>query len=117
MREWLVALGQRDAYERIAHLLCELRLRLLAVGLVHQDSFSFPLTQVELGQTMGLTSVSVNRSLKRLTAEGFITLKKRIVTIHEPQSLAAMCGFNPLYLHARSKHNGGSVIEHQPRFK
>ena len=107
LREWLVALGQRDAYERVAHLLCELRLRLHTVGLVHHESFNFPLTQVDLGQTMGLTSVSVNRSLQRLRSEGLITLSRRVMTIHEPQRLADACGFDPTYLHVSPKDDDG----------
>ena len=99
LREWLVNMGQRDAYQSIAHLLCEMWLRMRAVGLADADSFSLPLTQVELGDTMGLTPVSVNRALQRLRGECLITLEQKQLTIHDPKRLAQVSGFQPNYLH------------------
>jgi CRP-like cAMP-binding protein len=100
LREWLVNLGQRDAYERISHLFCEMWLRLRAVGLADGGQrFSLPLTQTELAETVALTSVSVNRALQRLRAEGLITLDQKHLTIHDPKRLAAISGFEPNYLH------------------
>src|SRR5690606_2761611 len=45
LRQWLTGLGRRDAYQRVAHLFCELRARLDAVRLVDGDRFILPLTQ------------------------------------------------------------------------
>ena len=99
LREWLVNMGQRDAYKSIAHLLCEMWLRMRAVGLVDIDRFSLPLTQVELGDTMGLTPVSVNRVLQRLRGEGLISLEQKQLTIHDPKRLMQVSGFHANYLH------------------
>lgn len=100
LREWLVNVGQRDAYERIAHLLYEMYLRVRAVGLVDGDeTFSLPLTEAQLGDTVGLTPVAVNRALQRLRSENLITLEERRLTVHTPERLGAVTRFQPAYLH------------------
>ena len=48
-RELVVNVGRRDAYARIAHVLCEVYVRLRAVGLVNGQSFEMPITQAEFG--------------------------------------------------------------------
>ena len=99
LREWLVNIGTRDAYTRLAHLFCELWLRMRAVGLADEGSFSLPLTQEELGDTMGLTAVHVNRTLQKMRAKGMISLEKKKLTIHDPRRLALEAEFSPNYLH------------------
>jgi CRP-like cAMP-binding protein len=74
-RQWMVGLGRRDAYSRIAHLLCELLVRLRAVELVEDHAFTLPVTQAELGDTFGLSTVHVNRVLQDLRGNGLITLQ------------------------------------------
>lgn len=99
LREWLTSMGQRDAFPRIAHLLAELWLRMRAIGLAENDKFSLPLTQTDLGDALGLTPVHVNRTLQRLRAEGLITLERKQLTLHDPQRLMELSGFEPNYLH------------------
>lgn len=99
LREWLVNLGQRDAEERIAHLFCELHLRLKSIGLTEGDKFSLPITQIQLGDTMGISSVHVNRALQKLRSQGLITFKDREVVINDLHRLQQIGGFNPNYLH------------------
>jgi CRP-like cAMP-binding protein len=99
LREWLVNMGQREAPERIAHLLCELLLRLRAVGLAGSDAYELPITQEQLGDTMGLSGVHVNRSLQKLRSENLITLKNKYLVILDPDRLKEFGGFNPNYLH------------------
>ncbi len=65
-RQWVTNLGGRNAYSRVAHLLCETVVRLQAVGLSDGITWSFPVTQVELGDATGLSVVHVNRTLKHL---------------------------------------------------
>src|SRR3712207_3458341 len=62
-REWTVNLGQRTGLERLAHLLCELFIRLRAVGLTQGNTVRLPVTQVDLGDATGLSNVHVNRVL------------------------------------------------------
>ena len=106
LREWLVNLGQRPAAERIAHLLCELRLRLRSVGLAEGDSFDFPLTQADLSEAMGLTAVHVNRSLMQLRADGLIILDRKRLTIPDYDKLRIFAGFRPNYLHLSEGKRG-----------
>jgi CRP-like cAMP-binding protein len=98
-REWLVNIGQRDAYERLAHLFCEMWFRLRQVGLTQDGEFAFPLTQEQLADTQGLTAVHVNRMLQRMRGEGLISMANRHVTIHDIVALQRVAGFNPNYLH------------------
>ncbi|WP_336492657.1 Crp/Fnr family transcriptional regulator [Methylobacterium nigriterrae] len=106
LREWLVNLGARPANHRIAHLLCELLLRLEAVGRVSDNSYDFPFTQTDIADTMGLSNVHVHRTLRELRALGLIALKQRIVTILDLERLKAFCNYNPNYLHLRNTRWG-----------
>ena len=99
LREWLVNLGGRQADQRIAHLLCEMLLRLGAVGQVNDNSFTFPFTQSDIADTMGLSAVHVNRSYRELREAGLIAHKQRTITILDVERLKSYCGFNPNYLH------------------
>jgi CRP-like cAMP-binding protein len=101
LREWLVNIGQREAPERLAHILCELLLRLRAVGLADSNCYELPITQEELGDTLGLSTVHVNRTLQALRAANLITLKGGHVVILDPDRLFEFSGFNPNYLHLR----------------
>lgn len=98
-REWTLNVGQRSAYERIAHLLVELFLRMECVGLVNGSSCDFPLTQNDLADATGLTAVHVNRTLQELRRAGLILLQGRTLTIPDLESLKATAMFNSNYLH------------------
>src|SRR5262249_23301560 len=80
-RERMVSLGQRSALSRMAHLFCELFARLQIVGLTSGEGYDFPLTQAELGEYLGLTSVHVNRTLQELRRRNLIHLENRRLTI------------------------------------
>ena len=107
LREWLVNIGGRQADQRIAHLFCELLLRLEAVGRVTDNSYAFPFTQTDVADTMGLSDVQVSRTLRELRALGLIHLKHRVLTILDVERLKAYCGFNPNYLHLRNARWSG----------
>lgn len=99
LREALVNIGQRRAEERMAHLLCEMLTRLDAVGLVVDNTFDFPVTQTDLGDTLGLSTVHINRTLQKLRDRNLVTVDRRTVTVIDPEALKSCCGFNPNYLH------------------
>ena len=99
LREWLVNVGSRSAVERLAHLFCELLVRLRAVDRTEGDSFELPVTQAELGDTTGLSNVHVNRSLQELRRQGLIELKGRRLTILNLPRLRAVAEFRSNYLH------------------
>lgn len=99
LRAWLVNTLRRDPLECVAHLFCELWVRMKTVGLVQDGMFDLPLTQTELGDTIGLNSVTVNRVLQRLRAEGLIALKRGHLTILDAERLMTISGFDPSYPH------------------
>ena len=98
-REWIVNNSQRDATERVAHLFCELFIRLRAVGLSNGHTCEFPLTQAELGETTGLSTVHINRTLQDLRADSLIMLKGKTLTIPSLERLQKAAMFNANYLH------------------
>ena len=97
-RQRIVGLGRRSAYARIAHLLCELRVRLRAVGLSQNGSYDLPVTQAELADALGLSTVHVNRTLQALRRHGLITLRGGKLMIEDWDGLTTAGEFDPDYL-------------------
>ncbi|WP_374471596.1 Crp/Fnr family transcriptional regulator [Phenylobacterium sp.] len=91
----MVRMGRLTARERVLHLLLELCERLEAAGLVRDESFRIPLTQELFADTLGLSVVHINRTLKALREEGSITLKAGSVTLHNRARLAVACCYEP----------------------
>lgn len=98
-REWTTNIGQRTAYERIAHLLCEMFIRMSVVGLVQGDQCEFPVTQTEIADATGLTPVHVNRILQELRKNGVIELKDKRLLVPDLARLKSTALFNSNYLH------------------
>jgi CRP-like cAMP-binding protein len=98
-REWTLNLGQRSAYERLAHLLVELYMRLNAVGRAQDGRCDFPLTQNDLADATGLTAVHVNRTLQELRRDGLIELERKQLHILDMPRMMDVSMFNPNYLH------------------
>jgi CRP-like cAMP-binding protein len=98
-REWTVSLGQRDAVESLAHLLCELFLRLRVVGLTDGNSCPFPLTQQHLADALGLTTTHLGRVLRVLRESDLVDLGGKRLTIRNLARLKELGCFNPNYLH------------------
>ena len=99
LREWLVNVGCRSGLERVAHLFCELRVRMQAVSLADGDSYDMPITQVNLADTTGMSTVHLNRSLQELRRQGLITLRQRRMTILDLPRLRTLAEFKANYLH------------------
>jgi CRP-like cAMP-binding protein len=98
-REWTLNLGQRTAYERIAHLFVEMFLRLQVVGRTSGNGCEFPLTQNDIADATGLTAVHVNRTLQELRRDGLVELHSRMLTIPDLKALKNAALFNDNYLH------------------
>ena len=116
LREWLVNMGRRPADKQMAHLFCELFVRLQSVGETTGTSFDFPLTQDELADTLGVSTVHVNRMLQQLREDGLIILKGKTLTNLDLDGLKAFADFDPNYLHlnnsrgdARRDHDRGAA--------
>jgi CRP-like cAMP-binding protein len=97
-RAWLSNLGRRSAYERVAHLFCEIAVRLESVGMKRKSGYDFTATQVDIGDALGLSAVYVNRMLQQLRYEKLITYRGNTFAIHDWGRLAEIANFNPAYL-------------------
>lgn len=98
-RDWIANLGRRSAYERIAHLFCEVFVRMRRIGLVQQDSFRLPMTQSELADACGISPVHVNRVLQQLRRDGLIISTGEVHAIANWEALREAGDFDEAYLH------------------
>ncbi len=99
LREWLVNIGQRDALQRMAHLFCELHMRMSSIGLAEGGHFELPISQAALGDALGISPVHTNRMLQDLRSENLVDFRSRQIKIPDVRRLHRMCDFNPNYLH------------------
>jgi CRP-like cAMP-binding protein len=114
-REWVLNVGRRTAYQRVAHVLCELATRLQWVGLASNGAFDLPITQGELADATGLSTVHVNRVIQELRRARLIELRGRSFVTYDWEGLKLAAGFDPSYLHARfvPSLRGGRYREQQ----
>jgi CRP-like cAMP-binding protein len=104
-REWELSLGRRTSLARVAHLLCELKVRLGIVGLASETGYELPLTQMDLAECLGITSVHVNRTLKELREGGLVEFRGGKVDILDWAGLQRAAEFHDAYLY----------LDHRPR--
>ena len=97
-REWMLSLGRRDAASRLAHLFCELQVRLTAAGLAEHGTYELPINQGDLAEILGLTPVHVNRMLKGLREKGLVKFRNKLVEIEDWDGLVGLAEFDPFYL-------------------
>jgi len=103
LRQWLTNLGRRQAVQRLAHLMCEVLVRLQAVGRAGPDGCAFPFTLDDLADMLGLTAVHVSRVVRDLPEQELIRLSKRQLEVPNLGQLMAFCDFDPSYLHRRDR--------------
>jgi CRP-like cAMP-binding protein len=97
--EWTANVGRRTAYKRIAHLFCEVALRMDVKAAGASPHYRLPLTQAEIADVVGLSVVHVNRVLQQLRAEKLITFAQGRLTVLDREALRSAGGFSPDYLH------------------
>jgi CRP-like cAMP-binding protein len=102
-REWLVGMGRLSALERLAHLICELLVRLEVVGANDGEGFAFPVTQGVLADTLGLSSVHLNRVLQELRQTGLVEWSGARVRVLDRARLMALSQFDDRYLHLEKR--------------
>ena len=105
-REWILNIGRREAYSRMAHLFCELITRLEAVGLAPDRTCPLPMTQSELGDALGITAVHVNRVVGDLRDAKLIAVRNRRLMVLDWEGLTAVAEFDPTYLHLGGQDEG-----------
>ncbi|WP_279479859.1 Crp/Fnr family transcriptional regulator [Aureimonas sp. SK2] len=96
--------AQLDADSRLAHFLCEMHFRHKAVGLVDEEGFSFPLSQELMGEVLGLTIVSINRSSQTLRSLDLIRMQKGHIQVLDVDGLVRFGQFDGTFLHQRFDH-------------
>jgi CRP-like cAMP-binding protein len=101
LRAWIVSMGRRKSVERVAHLICELYIRMRNIGLTDNHECDIPLTQLVLADALGLTPVHINRVLKVLKTAKVMELKRGSLKIIDSAKLAEIAGFDGNYLHER----------------
>jgi CRP-like cAMP-binding protein len=98
-RAWLFRLGRLEASARVAHFLCETNARLVSAGLSDGRRFALGLTQSDLAEVCGLTTVHVNRVMRQLREDGLCVFRSSLVEIIDLERLTALAQFNPAYLY------------------
>ena len=98
MFEHLLRLGIMAAEQRTAHLLLETYQRLAAVGLAHEGSMELPITQMVFADTLGLSTIHVNRVLQSLKRSGLIQMGRGRASVTNMRGLASKCGFDLSFL-------------------
>lgn len=99
-RQWIGNIGGRSAIVAMAHLLCELVVRGLSIGLIKDDmKFKLPLTQQDLADALGLSLVHINRTLRALRRGGLLTWEPGSLMVQDWPGLKAAGDFDPAYLH------------------
>ncbi|NPU65653.1 Crp/Fnr family transcriptional regulator [Bradyrhizobium sp. 83012] len=101
LRIWLTNLGSRDSLSRVAHLICEITVRLRAVGLARDLRFASPFTQSDLAAICGISPVHANRTIQDLRRKGLLHWQSRTITVNDWTGLARLAGFRTDYLMLR----------------
>ena len=98
-REWLCGIGRRSAHQRLAHIICEVFVRSRALHLIEEKTFEFSMTQAELGDSLGLSTVHVNRVLQDLRRDELVTWRGNSILVLDWARLRVAGDFDPGYLH------------------
>jgi CRP-like cAMP-binding protein len=100
-REAITNNSARSMSSRMAHLFCELFYRASASGLADGNACAAPIALAQLGETLGMSIATVNRTLQGLRASGAVDFRNGSLVVNNWQRLAELSQFNPGYLHLR----------------
>ena len=99
LREWMLSISRREAFVRLAHLLCELCIRVKIAGLSPQYGDGLPLTQQVMADCIGLTTVHLNRMYRRLEKDGLIKRTGKTLELPRWEDLRTVGDFDSRYLY------------------
>ncbi len=102
-REWIVAMGRRSRKSHLAHLICELFVRLQCVGRATDNGFHFPVSQAVMADVLGLSVVHMNRVIQSLRRDGLISWTDHAIVILDWDRLQEVAEFDPTYLSMRKE--------------
>lgn len=92
--EHLLSIGQRSATERAAYLLVFLYRRATAVGLLTRTRRTLPITQHLVADTLGLSLVHTNKTLRKIAKRGLVRWGTRGCEVLDDDGLAEIAGWN-----------------------
>jgi CRP-like cAMP-binding protein len=98
LAKWVSILGGLQAKERLAHLICEMGLRMEWAHLGRRTEFSLPLSQTQIADVLGLVLTRAHTCLKALQTEGVIDKQGSLFHVADPEHLAEIAEFDPTYL-------------------
>jgi CRP-like cAMP-binding protein len=98
-REWMIGIGRRTAYVRIAHMLCEIIVRMRALRLQNGPRYDLPVTQTDIADALGLSNVHVSRTIRELQRDKLLHYRPGSVTVLDWDALKRAGEFDPTYLH------------------
>jgi CRP-like cAMP-binding protein len=99
LRQAITNNSARDPVTRLAHVFCEQYAKARIAGVAKGRTCPLPLTQSQLGQTLGMSHISINRMLQKLRTEDAIEFRDGLLEIRHPAAAARRAGFDPTYLH------------------
>ncbi len=97
-RRMTALMGRHTPLERLGHLLCEMYVRMEAVGLAQDQQFELRVTQSVLADWLGLSVVHTNRTVQDLRATELVTWEQHDIQINHFSKLAKLSGFDATYL-------------------
>ena len=100
-REAITNNSARTRPARMGHLFCELFYRARASGLAKGNTFAAPISLVQLGETLGMSIATVNRTLQDLRTSRTVEFQRGVLHIRNWERLIEMAQFNPSYLHQK----------------
>jgi CRP-like cAMP-binding protein len=98
---WIQALGRKRGVGKIAHIFCEMQLRLGLVGIATRMGFPLPLSQQEMADYAGMTHVHLNRCLKELREARLVSFASGWAKVEDWEELKRMARFDDGYLNLR----------------
>jgi CRP-like cAMP-binding protein len=110
LRERIVSLGQRGAASRVAHLICEITVRLQMVGLLPDGPLTVPWTQSDIADLCGISPVHANRVLMALRRSAVIDLEAKRLQVRDWSRLAAIAAFSDAFLYTNNKSGQADTV-------
>lgn len=110
-RQWTLKLEQLKASRRVAHRIAEIWTRLEMVGLGRPNGFRSPLTQTDLADMCGTTSIHMNRALSELRREDIAEFRRGLVIVRDREKLVQAGDFDPSYLYGSGALNIGHALD------
>lgn len=100
-REAITNNSARTMPARMGHLFCELFYRARASGLTNDNTCAVPISLVQLGEALGMSIASVNRTLQELRASRTVDFQRGRLQVGDWEGLVELAEFNPGYLHQK----------------